>query len=350
MQLNYERLVTHLSQQLARVYLIHGDEPLLVQEACLAIRAKAKQANFLEQIRFTVDNHFNWSLVADQLANLSLFSQQQLIELHLTTALNSQGSQLLVNYLQQANDETMLLLVSNRLTNAQLQTNWCKSIDKNGVIVAIWPITQAQLPQWLKQQMAVMGLKIAPAGLDLLTDYCNGNLLAARQLLEKLKLLAPAESITTDTIQQLMNDSARFTVFELVDVCLLGDASQALRILTKLKEEAAEPPLILWSLAREIRILATLAEQISQGKSLSSALASQGANNKRSALLSKALQNTAATLWLSLLKRCAKIDEINKGLTFDNIWDQLQQLCIQFALRKIELFTLNQNSNTITHL
>ena len=43
-KLRPEQLGQALSKQLAPIYLVSGDEPLLIQEACDAIRQAARQA------------------------------------------------------------------------------------------------------------------------------------------------------------------------------------------------------------------------------------------------------------------------------------------------------------------
>lgn len=333
MQLNYERLLSHLHSNFAAIYLVHGDEPLLVQEACQAIRNKAIQQNYTEQIRFTVDAQFNWNNFANQYNNLSLFNERQLVELQLTANLTTQGNQLLQDYAQQINQDKVILITSPKLTNAQLQSSWCKAIDKYGIIVTIWPITPGQLPNWLQQRFKQSGLTITSDGLQLLADYCNGNLLAAQQLLEKVKLLATEQVIKLETIQQTINDGARFTVFDLTDACLQGDVKRALRILDKLAAENTDLVLIVWSLARELRALISYAEQ-----QTTQTYARPAATNKNMALLAKVSLSAPVSLWYQLLMQVAEVDQIVKGASTGNAWQFLRTICLQFATRKQNLF------------
>lgn len=334
MQLNYDKLQVHLKSKLAPLYLVHGDEPLLVQEASLAIRHTAKQNQFLERLSYYVDKQFNWDVLTDQLANLSLFSERQLIELQLAAPINAKGSQLLTAYAQQPNQDKLILLTSTRLTASQMQASWCKMFAQQGVVVAIWPIQKKQLPAWVNQRLAALKLRIQPAGMDLLLDYCNGNLLTIRQLLEKLQLLNLEHAISVTTIEQLINDNAQYTVFDLVDACLQGDAKLALRILYRLKVANTELTLIIWSLTRELRKLAAQAEQGVNSK------LNQASNyqHKTNNLPAKPSQHTQPEIWCKLLVQCAKLDEIVKGAASGNSWDSLQTLCLQFALRKTNLF------------
>ena len=64
MQLAAGQLAQHLSRGLRGLYTLHGDEPLLIQEAADTIRAAARAAGFTERTAHTVAGaHFDWSEV-----------------------------------------------------------------------------------------------------------------------------------------------------------------------------------------------------------------------------------------------------------------------------------------------
>jgi DNA polymerase-3 subunit delta len=331
MQINADQLRSHLARQLLPLYLVQGDDPLLVQDACRAIRRKAQQQGCSERLQFSLDNASKWESLQGHLFNFSLFADKQLIEIQLNASPNSAISQGLKSYAQQPSSDKILLLISQKLTTAQLQAAWVKAIANQGAIVSVWPLQAHQLPQWLSQRAQALGFIFEPDALELLADYCSGNSLAAHQLLEKLRLLAPQAAVSLAMVQQLLNDSARYTVFELADSCLQGDVKQALRILTKLQDDNVEPVLILWALTREWRELAQLAEEIAQGAKLNAVLAQRKVNSKKAPWFSKLLANTQATFWYDLLAQAAILDLIIKGMATGNSWDGLAALCLQFA-------------------
>ena len=59
MLLKGEQLAAHLDRELRLLYVVYGDEPLLVGEAADAIRAKARQAGYSERETLTVLPHFD---------------------------------------------------------------------------------------------------------------------------------------------------------------------------------------------------------------------------------------------------------------------------------------------------
>ena len=50
-----------------------------------------------------------------------------------------------------------------------------------------------------------------------------------------------------------VGDSARYDVFQVAEAAAAGDARRSMHILLGLKNEGAEPTLVLWALPRELR-------------------------------------------------------------------------------------------------
>ena len=66
------------------IYTVHGDEPLLAQEAADAIRAAARAAGCGErQVHTVAGAHFDWSGLLGAAQAMSLFAERQLIEIRI---------------------------------------------------------------------------------------------------------------------------------------------------------------------------------------------------------------------------------------------------------------------------
>ena len=161
----------------------------------------------------------------------------------------------------------------------------------------------------------------------------------AAQEIEKLKLLADGQQVDVDTVQASVADSARFDVFGLTDAVLNGQAGHALRMLQGLRGEGVEALFILAMLVRELRQLASLAEQHAQGVSLEKAFASARPPiwDKRKPLYSKALQRSPGNYWRPLLSLAQQIDAQAKGQAPGDAWQSLASLCLQMAGQKLRL-------------
>ena len=82
MQVALTQLDAHLNKGLKSLYTVHGDEPLLAQEAADAIRATARSQGYTERTVHTVAGaHFDWSEVLAAGGNLSLFADKQIVEI-----------------------------------------------------------------------------------------------------------------------------------------------------------------------------------------------------------------------------------------------------------------------------
>ncbi|NTV88444.1 MAG: DNA polymerase III subunit delta, partial [Burkholderiaceae bacterium] len=84
MQLVAAQLANHLAKGLRSLYTVHGDEPLLAQEAADAIRTAARAMGFSERSSHTVAGaHFDWSEVLAAGGSLSLFADRQIVEIRI---------------------------------------------------------------------------------------------------------------------------------------------------------------------------------------------------------------------------------------------------------------------------
>ena len=74
-----EQLAAHLEAPLAPLYLLHGDAPLLIEEAADAIRAAARRQGIGEREILISGQGFQWQQLALASGNLSLFGERKLI-------------------------------------------------------------------------------------------------------------------------------------------------------------------------------------------------------------------------------------------------------------------------------
>lgn len=336
MKLSPAQLDKHLRGALAPVYAVSGDEPLLCQEACDAIRQAARQQGFDERQVFHAEASFDWGQLIEAGASLSLFSSRRLIELRIPNGKpGDKGSAALLEYLERPPEDNLLLISLPKLDGSTQKTKWAKALIEgaHAQFVQVWPIEAAQLPQWITQRLARAGLAAAPDAVELIAARVEGNLLAAAQEIEKLKLLAEGGQVSVDTVQAAVADSARYDVFGLIDAALAGQATHSLRMLEGLRGEGVEPPVLLWALARELRTLDFLARQQALGVPLERAfgLVKPRVWDKRKPLLGKALQRRAANQWSPLLLQAQEIDAQVKGQAAGDPWAGLATLCLALA-------------------
>jgi len=327
-----KQLASQAQDKLAPVYLVSGDETLVVQEACDEIRQAARKAGFTERERHHVDKQFEWPQLLTSSNSLSLFNDKKIIELRIENGKpGAEGSKTICEYLAHASDDNLLLIVTPKLDSGTQRSKWVKQIEKAGYWIPIWPISAAQLPRWLQQRLQQVGLKADSQAIELLATRIEGNLLAAHQEIEKLRLLAKDEWLSPELIANTVADSARYDVFGLVDKALLGDARGAVRNLNGLKSEGTEPITILWALAREIRVLLTIASAVAQGQNFSWAAKNAGVWDKRQPLAQQALNRLHHKQLTLLLRQANGIDKAIKGLRNADTWNELTELLLNLS-------------------
>ena len=330
MRLYPEKLTDHLQQKLLPVYLVSGDEPLLLQECCDQIRQKARAENCNEReiIEGGVSN-FNWQDILHSASNMSLFADRKLIELRLPSGKpGAEGSKALCEYLDIASGDDVLLIVSGKIDKQSTNSKWYKALDKAGVTVQVWPVDAKNLPRWLHQRVRNAGMSIDDDALRLLCERLEGNLLAAVQEVEKLKLLAADSKITMQTVTEAVSDNARYNLFDMADNALKGNASVSLRMLYGLRAEGTEPPVVLWALVREIRTLYEAQLDCDSGQSTQQALSSRRVWQNRMPLMQAALTRHNTHSLSLLLEQAARADGSIKGFADGKPWDNLSRLVI----------------------
>lgn len=332
MKIQLQQLTEHLTEKMAPLYLISGDEFLLVQEACTTVRKYAATAGYNGRETFYIESGFNWEDFLTSISNLSLFAERTLIELHLKSKLSDAGSKILQNYAKKPVPDKIVLIIADKLDAAGQRTAWFKAIDTHGVVLPIWPIDAVQLPFWVTKRLQQVGLKTDGSGIKLLVDHAAGNLLAAAQEVEKLRLLYGGGNLTAEQIIAVITDSARFNVFNLLDSALAGKTSLVIRMLDNLKAEGVEPTIILWAIARELRSLINMSFAIAQGAAIEQVMAKNNVWTNRKALVKKALARHNLAGLQNLLKQAAQIDCIIKGADSQHLlWHELNRIYCNFA-------------------
>ena len=331
-QLRPEQLRGELERRLTPLYLIHGDETLLLNECADAVRASARERGFLDRELYVADAGFDWNSLRAACDSLSLFSQRRVLELRLPSGKpGREGSTLLQDYADRPPPDTVLLIVSAKLETAARAAKWLRAVDTAGVCVAVWPVAPAQLPAWIGARMRARGMQAGRDALQLLAERVEGNLLAAAQEVEKLYLLNGPGRLDTDTVADYVMDSARYDIYGLADSALAGDATHVQRSLAGLRAEGTEPVLVLWALTREIRSLAVMAREIEAGAAAAQVLARHRVWDRRKAVVGQALRRVPAARWVRWLQDCARIDRVIKGRAAGSGWDELLQLALELA-------------------
>lgn len=332
MRIKPEQLATHLKQELAPLYLVFGDEPLLALEAVDAIRAAARSQGYGEREVFSVESGFNWQNLLASGSNLSLFAERRIVELRIPTGKPGvEGGKAIEQYCANLPPDTLTVVTCPKLDKTQQASKWCKALENAGAVVQVFPVERGRLPDWIAARLAAQNQHAGRDTLQFLADRVEGNLLAAFQEVRKLGLLHPPGELSFEQVKEAVLDVSRYDVFNLAEAMLNGDVGRYARILDGLRGEGVAPPLVLWALTQDIRVLARLAVGQSRGIPLAQGMRELRIWEARQGLLERALKRTGSGRLVAGLKRAAFIDRMIKGLERGDPWDELLQLGLKLV-------------------
>ncbi len=333
MRLDPTQLQAKLGSELAPVYLVFGDEPLQLGEAAAAVRAAARAQGFAERTCLEADALSDWSALDHAAASLSLFAERRLIEIRLAgEGPGRDGGDAIRRYCATAADDVLLLIVAPKLDWKTLSSKWAQALDQVGVIVQARQLQGQRLPHWLRGRLTQAGFEATDDALALLAERVEGNLLAAAQEIEKLKLLREPGPLDAEALLASVYHSARYDLFDLSDAAIAGDRARTDRVLRALQAEGTAAALVLWVLARELRKLAALGFALSRRGDIAAVLREHRVTEyRRNAVIRAARSLPLHRLW-ALLARCADADLAVKGRGTADPWRLLAQIADGLAV------------------
>ncbi len=326
-----DQLPAILERGIAPIYLISGDEPLLSLECCDLIRSKALAEGYADRQVFDAET-LSWDQIVSETQAMSLFSEKRVLEIRIKNGkVGTEGSKVLTEICENPPEDMLILVDSGKLDRNQLRAKWVKSIDSAGVHVHIWPIKPKELPYWLSGRLSQAGIKANRQAVSVLAERVEGNLLAAKQEIEKLKLLLETDEVDAPAMSAAVADSARYDVFTLLDRILSGEADEVTRTLKGLREEGSDTLSILWAICRELRILIQVSEGLQSGQSMDTACQKAGVWKNRQPLVRAALQRLKPGRLNLLLRQARLVDQLSKGAKDGDPWLEMENLVLTFT-------------------
>lgn len=344
MQLAPGQLAAHLAKRVAPLYVIHGDEALLSQEAADAIRAAARTQGYTERSSYTVAGaHFDWGAVLAAGGSLSLFADRQIVEIRVPSGKPGKDGSMALQQIAEAaqgNDSTLTLVMLPRLDKATRTGAWFSALENNGVSLQIEAVERTALPQWIAQRLAQQGQRVRAGEegqrtLQFFADRVEGNLLAAHQEIQKLALLHPEGELSWEQVEGAVNNVARYDVFKLSEAVLAGNPQRVSRMLEGLQAEGEAEVLVHYTLSEDIRALKRVKDAMAAGRPLPMALRENRIWGPRERAFERVLPRLDDRALARMLRAAHVVDGIVKGLKQPdwpaNGWQALQRLALMLC-------------------
>jgi len=330
MEVRFEKLAGKLSRgKPMPVYLVCGEEPMQRFEAADQIRSLVRRHGYTDRrVLYAAEKGFQWQELRMLGRMPSLLAGQRLVELRLEApGPGREGAGILAEYAQQPCAETVLLVTLGKLDGKSRRARWYQALAQAGLVVQCWPVKASALPDWLIGRAAAAGADLAPAAARLIAERTEGNLLAARQELDRL-ILSGEDGDRLDEMAVAVTDNARFDVFELLEASLLGDLERSCRMLRGLAREGVEAVAVFGALRWELRRLCALTETMREGERPDSRLlARHRIWGSRQEAVRAVLNRGGASAIYEMLAAALQVERLLKG-TADRkqIWRALTWL------------------------
>jgi DNA polymerase-3 subunit delta len=325
MKIATRQLAQHLKKGLAPLYAVHGAEALLALEAGDAIRAAARKSGCTEREVFSVEPGADWGKLGASAANLSLFATRRLLEIRIPSGKpGAEGGKALEALCARLPEDTVVLVMLPELEWQGLKTAWFAALEDAGTVVEAKSISREELPQWLAERLSAQQQRASIETLEWMADRVEGNLLAARQEVEKLALLLPAGEISLDSIREAVTDVSRFERDALLEAIHDAEPGRIARAVDSLEAEGEPLPLLLWALTEELRLMMQLTAGERPRRFLDP--------DRTQRIQRTARKHDAASFDRQLL-RAHRIDRMIKGVETGDAWEEILEMSLALAGR-----------------
>ncbi|XAW90124.1 DNA polymerase III subunit delta [Vibrio sp. CDRSL-10 TSBA] len=337
MRLYADKLADALQKSLLPVYLVFGNEPLLIQESRSAIEQQARSQGFEEKHRFQLDASLDWNEVYDCCQSMSLFSSRQLIELEIPEAsLNAAAGKELAKLADSLNPDILLVIVGPKPTRAQENSAWFKALSAHGAVVNCLTPDISRLPQFVSARCRALGLQPDAEAVQMLAQWHEGNLFALAQSLEKLLLLYPDRQLTLVRLEESLSRHNHFTPFHWIDALLEGKANRAQRILRQQAAEGVEPIILMRTAQKELFQLLQM-RQAMNSQPIGSLFDKYRIWQNKRPLYAAALQRLSVQHLQHLVRLLAQCEIVAKTQYEQSPWPLLHQLSLECCVPQANL-------------
>jgi DNA polymerase III subunit delta len=248
-----------------RVYLLHSPESCSIHLTFLLERLQ-KKIFPTTKYQFQVDRYFKFAEIDNILDNISLFAEQNIIELNFKTKPLASQEEDLLKLIKRIDTNSFLFITTDKLSATS--SSWIKKINEIGIVIGILDTDTVPIIHYLLKEAKIA---IDTPALNLLLELNHGNIPELMQEINRLILLHHENYIiTVDDIQKV--DNAIYNIYTLSNAYLAGDLAKSQEILENIFREAADAILIMWIMNEDVKKLLKIKAKLKAGTNLTTAI------------------------------------------------------------------------------
>jgi DNA polymerase-3 subunit delta len=334
MRLTVEALEKQLTQRkIATCYLLVSDEYFLLQETRDSIWQVANTQGFSDRQIWEVTPRLDWEQLRLRNSYSDLF-HRAFIELRWVRPLAAEVGEKLQQIVKALTAIPSLgptIVISCAQGTAKVQqSSWFQALALMTTFVMIEKPSASHLPQWINKQLQRVGLSLTREATLELIQCVEGNLLAARQTIQKLALIYEAfeAPLSVKQLGVALENQATFELFHLTDAVLQGQLTRCMRIIKHIQVTHTPPALVLGYLLKVLRIVAGLRYGLDHQRSLPELFQEYGVWPKQQAGFKQAVQRLQSEDIVVLFSLAHQVDRCIKGAASTSGWSSLQKLSL----------------------
>ena len=332
MKLSSNEVAKHLAKAIHPIYFISGAEDLLIIESLDQIRKAAISNDFTDKVAFTVSGQFNWSEVDNCFKNQSLFGGKQFVEIHIPSSKpGKKGSEAITNLIANLPEDALLVVVAGKLEKSTKQAKWVKELLKHATVIDCPKVYPSQFPSWLQNRLKAYDLGIDRNALEMFVALTEGNLIVAKQSIERLLMMEVTGRITMEDVSQCVADGAHFDLFQLTEAAIMRKPERVHRIFERLKSEGMRPEQMLAVLYWEIKNLMDASLDIDNGLSVKQAMQKANIWQSKQKIIGPYLASQHKEKIDQLVHQACKVDNVIKGVDLGSPWEEIGLLLFMFS-------------------
>lgn len=328
-------LTQHLKKGLQPIYLIYGVEDLLILESLDLIRKTALDNRFSDKNKYIVSGRFNWNEINSSFKNQSLFGGKQYLEIHIPNSRpGKQGSESIINLIDEVHDQAMLVIVAGKIESDIKRAKWFKTLEKKAISVACDKVYSSYYPRWIQSRLSSKGLEIDRDALDMFVLFTEGNLMVAKQSIDRLIMMEVHEKVTIKDVSDCVADGAHFDVFELMDAAMMTKKGRVFRIFRRLKSEGMQPFELMRAVNYVLNQLSNIIIDVDDGQSVKQAMQKARIWSNKQRMTGDFLSSRSKKNIDDLIHQACEVDKTIKGVKKGNPWDEVGNLLLMLSSKQ----------------
>lgn len=241
--MKFIELGKHLAaRELKSAYFVTGDDPFIVRSALSLFSSLVSGFKELNYTTFAAGA--THAEIVPALGTPPMLAEYRIVCVEGFTG----DTQWLKRYLTEPCPTTVLIFTGALTPNFTALLAHIEVVDCNR-------LDERYLSSWIVKKAATMRTVVEPTAAALLAQYCNRDMNRVMGELNKLVDYAAGQTVTTDTVKELVSPDLEFKIFELAEAIATKNADRAIVMTDKLLSENNAPISLLSMLFNHFRRL-----------------------------------------------------------------------------------------------